>query len=143
MKKSFILVFLTLLLASCAAQDNEVSDFQVEQQSSDAFAKSIANYLAGLDEIEDSNVQIDGKSAVISLNLTHKMGDAELIALKKRIADDIKSQNSSITRVAINTAPDMLENIQGKDDDAQNVEVKKALEENDDEEIFVNIAPTI
>ena len=143
MKKSFLFLLLTLilLLASCATQGGEVSDFQLEQQSSDAVAKNIANYLADFDEIEDSNVQIDGQVAVVGLNLAYKLDDTELIALKKQIAADIKARNVTITRVAVNTAPDMLENIQGESVDTP--EVQKALEKNDDDEIFVNIAPTI
>ena len=141
MKKSFLVLFFTLALASCATQSNEISDFQAEQQTSDAVAKGIANYLATLDEIEDSNVQIDGTTVVIGLNLARKHSDTELIALKKRIAADIKAQNSGIMRVVINTAPDILEAIQGEDDDTP--EIEKVLEKNDDKEIFVNIAPTI
>ena len=140
MKKSLLVLILTLLLASCGAQGNEVPDFQIAQQSSDAAAKSIANYLAALDEIEDSNVQIDGATVVIGLNLARKYDDAELIALKKRIAADIKAQNSGITRVAVNTAPDMLEAIQGEGEEPP--EIEEVLEKNDDEEIFVNTAPT-
>ena len=140
MKKSFFALVLTLLLASCASQNSEVADFQAEQQVSDNVAKSIANYLAALDEIEGSNVQIDGATVVIGLNLARKYDDAELIALKKRIVADIKAQNSGITRVAVNTAPDMLEAIQGEGKEPP--EVEKVLEKNDDEEIFVNIAPT-
>ena len=141
MKKSFLFMLLALSLASCTTQSEEVSDFQVEQQSSDTVAKSIANYLADLDEIEDSNVQIDGQVAVVGLNLAYKLGDTELIALKKRIAADIKTRNSTITRVAVNTAPDMLENIRGESADTP--DVQKALEKNDDDEIFVNTVPTI
>ena len=141
MKKSLLILFLTLLLVSCGGRESDVEEFQAEQQSSDAIAKSIANYLADFDEIKDCNVQIDGKTAVISLNLAYKHSDAELIALKKRVAADIKLQNSTITHVAVNTAPDMLENIQSGDDNSS--ELEKALERNDDEEIFVNIVPTI
>jgi hypothetical protein len=137
MKKcSFLLIFI-LLFVSCG----DVAEFQDEQQSLDAAAKNIANYLADFAEIEDCNVQIDGTTALISLNLARKHNDTELIALKKRIAADIKSQNSDITRVAVNTAPDMIEGVLGDADDTPQIE--NALEGNDDKEIFVNIAPNI
>jgi hypothetical protein len=141
MKKSFIFLLSILLLASCAAQSEEVADFQAEQQYCDAVAKSIANYLADFDEIEDSNVQIDGQVAVVGLNLAYKLDDAKLIALKKRIAADIKARNSIITRVAVNTAPDMFEKIRGNGIDEP--KVQEALEKNEDEEIFVNTVPTL
>ena len=138
MKKSLFLLFVVLLFTACG----DVSDFQAQLQSSDDVAKSIANNLAeSYDEIEDCNVQVDGATAVVSLDLAHEHSDAELIALKKRVAADIRSQNSTIKRVAVNTAPDMLENIRGMGDDE--TEVEKSLEKNSDEEIFVNIAPTI
>ena len=148
MKKSFLLLFLisqflVIMLTSCANHSNEIAEFESEQQSSDNIAKGIANYLASFDEIEDCNVQINGNTAVIGLDLAHKHSDAKLIALKKRIATDIKSQYDAIARVAINTAPDMLKNIQGENDDAQSTEIEKALEKNSDEEIFVNVVPTI
>ena len=140
MKKSLLMLFLIVLLSSCG-DGREVTEFQARQQSSDAIAKDIANYLANFEEIESCNVQIDGKTAVVSLNLASELDNAELIALKKRVAAEVKAQNNAIMRVAVNTAPDMLEAVKGENDDE--LEVEKALEKNDDEEIFVNIAPTI
>ena len=134
MKKSIFLLILMLLLSACG----DTAEFQAEQQTSDDIAKNIANYLAEFKEIEDCNVQIDGKTAVVSLNLAHKHSDSELIALKKRVAADIKQKNATISRVAVNTAPDTLERIQGDEDD----NVPNA-EKNKDDEIFVNVIPTI
>ena len=139
MKKSLLLLILALLFVSCA-DISDVAEFEADQQSADAVAKNIANYLADFAEIEDCSVEINGKTAVISLDLARKFNDAELIALKRRIVADVKSQNAAITHVAVNTAPDMIEYIRGRGNDAPAVE--KALEENRDEEIFVNIAPT-
>ena len=140
MRKIFLMLILALLFTSCGGAD-DVAEFEADQQSSDAVAKDIANYLADFAEIKNCNVHIDGKTAVIGLDLEHKHSDAELIALKRRITAEIKSQNSTITRVAINTTPDMLENIQGEGDSVAPAE--KSLEENNDKEIFVNIAPTV
>jgi len=133
MKKSFLLIFLIFLLAACG----NVAEFEAELQSADDIARDIANYLAGFGEIDDCNVQIDGAVAVIGLDLACEMADMELIALKKRIAAEVKSRNVSIKRVAVNTAPDMLERVQGENVDGPNDN------KNDSEEIFVNVAPTI
>jgi len=140
MKKSFILtiflVLLTLPLASCG----DVANFEARQESLEAVARDIENYLVGYNEINDCTVKIDGKTAVISLDLTRDLDSRELIALKRRVVADTRWQSSGIRRVAVNTAPDMLEKIQGGGDDAP--EIERALERNRDEEIFDNIAPT-
>ena len=147
MKKSILFLFFVLLFSACGAQSPEIVDFEASQQSTDAIAENIANYLADFAEIKDCNVQIDGGTAVIGLDLAYKMSDAELVALKKHIVSDIKSQNNQITHVAVNTTPDLLENMQNEIDggrkSAEEREIERELGENDDEEIFVNIAPTL
>ncbi|MCL2376814.1 MAG: YhcN/YlaJ family sporulation lipoprotein [Defluviitaleaceae bacterium] len=136
MKKSLLLLILMALLASCGAQNHDT----------EATATRIANYLAGLAEVEDCNVRVDGSVAVVGLSLVREHDDAELIALKKRIVADIKSQNSEITWVAVNTAADMFEDVQKVVDDGhespEERKIERELKEND-EDIFVNVVPTM
>jgi|GEM_PF-4710151 len=140
MKKMFMFVLLIFLLGSCA-DAGDVTDYEVEKQSVDNMAENISNHLANYAEIKDCNVQIDSDTAVISLNLTKELNDADLIALKQRVANDVKSRNNNIKHVAVNTAPYMLERVRGKGDNAPDIE--ESLEKNRNEEIFVNTIPTI
>jgi len=136
MKKSLLFLTFTLLLVACGAQNHDA----------EAIAGRIANYVSGLVEVEECNVQVDGNVAVIGLNLAREHNDAELIALKKRIVAEVRAQNSEITRVAVNTAADMIENVtedfgDGRES-AEEREIEAELKENEDEDIFVNVVPT-
>jgi len=136
MKKSLLFLTLTLTLVACGAQNHDA----------EATAGRIANYVSGLAEVKECNVQVDGNVAVIGLNLAREHNDAELIALKKRIVADVRAQNREITRVAVNTAADMFEDVTESFDDgrksAEEREVEAELRENEGEDIFVNVVPT-
>ena len=129
MIKRFYFLLLAVFCVSCG----DVTDFAAQLDSADDAAKAIANHLSDYAEIDDCNIQIDGKTAVVSLDLAVKLDDANLISLKKQVAADVKRLNSNITHVAVNTAPNMLEHIQGDSIDAPT----------NDAEIFVNPIPTI
>ena len=136
MKKSWLLLLLALILAACGAQNHDA----------EATAAHIANYVSGLVEVEECNVQIDGNVAVIGLNLAHEHNEAELIALKRRIVADVRAQNSEITRVAVNTAAETFENVtESPDDGHKSLEERKIeaeLKENEGKDIFINVVPT-
>jgi len=136
MKKSFLFIFLAMLLTSCGVASHNVAEFEVQQDFADDVAEGIANYLADFAEIKNCNVIIDGNVAVIGLDLTQEHDDNSLIALKQRIVSEVKAHHNSITRVAVTTTPDMYEKFFGDG------EVEKELEKNVDKEIFVNIVPT-
>ena len=132
--------FLLLSLSACSSH---ISDFRQEQAEYGEMAESIAEYLTGLEEIEDCTVQIDGAAALVAINLAGEYSDEEIIGLKRRIAADIRGQNSQINHVTITTAPDMYEKTHGtKPDSPEERRIDKELDKNRDKEIFTDMIPT-
>ena len=127
MKKIFSYVFILIFLASCSSQ-------KLATPQADSMAKEIASHLKTYSLVEDATVQINGQTATISLALTdYNAHDNILIPLKKQIDTHVKENYTTIKRVAINTAPNLYEKIQGGDEDIP--------KENNDE-IFYNLMPT-
>ena len=131
---------------SAGQNDADTAPEQFEQlhQSAEARARELAGFVTNMEGISEAFVVVNGRTAIVGINLAREMTDTQLIDLKNVVKKEVMSRDKDITHVAVTASPELVERVNRlMGSGGPSPSEQRELEQNKDNDAFFRVAPTI
>ncbi len=108
--KHLTILLVSIFICGCSVNNsiNSVDRFDAKSETTEDKAELLSKEITSLNEIKSATVIINGKSALVNIEIQGEASDKELTVIKNKVERRIKELDKNITQVGVTSAAELI-----------------------------------